>query len=359
MFRFKDNSPRLTARAHALIAGAVLLLISTFSAQSAFAADPALPQTAGAARPADAVSGFPFVTISATPTGGVSPMTVDFATSASTSTGLIMAYWVDFGDGTRIDYLVNGGLGAPSFSANPSHVYTTSGIFSARVFATDETSTTVGAQISIIVRSAVGQAPLITATPASGTVPLTVSFTSSADSGPTGPLISAYQVNYGDGYVNSFFLNAGDGAVKFSKVSNHVYTATGAYTATLTVAYVDGSQASKATVVNVLPVVVPPALRSSAIDLSAVLKSNKVNATGRVIVRNGSGALVSGATVKATWSKPGGGTATQTATTNSNGVAVFSTSGSRGTYTLTVGGISKTSYVFDAANSVLSASITR
>lgn len=359
MFRFKDSPPRLTARAHALIASAVLLLISSVTAQSAFAANPALPQTAGAARPAEAVSGFPFVSISATPTSGVAPMTVVFTTSATTSTGLIMAYWVDFGDGTRVDYVVNGGLGAPSFSANPSHLYTTSGIYNARVFATDETSTTVGAQIAIIVRSATTQAPLIAATPASGTVPLTVSLASSADSGPTGPLISAYQVNYGDGYVNSFFLNAGDGAVKFSGVSTHVYTATGAYTATLTVSYVDGSRASNSTVVTVLPVVVVPALRSTAIALSAVLKSNKVNATGRVTVKNNTGILIAGATVKATWAKPGGGTATQTATTNSSGVAVFNTSGARGTYTLTISSISKTSYVFDAANSVLSASITR
>ena len=50
---------------------------------------------------------------------------------------------------------------------------------------------------------------------------------------------------------------------------------------------------------------------------------------------------------------------TQTATSGSTGVARFSTSGSRGTYTLTVNSISKTGYTFDSANSVLSSSIAK
>jgi hypothetical protein len=45
--------------------------------------------------------------------------------------------------------------------------------------------------------------------------------------------------------------------------------------------------------------------------------------------------------------------------TDSTGIARFSTTGGRGTYTLTVGNITKTGYTFDAANSVLTKSITK
>ena len=56
---------------------------------------------------------------------------------------------------------------------------------------------------------------------------------------------------------------------------------------------------------------------------------------------------------------PDGTSRTATATTGSTGRAAFKVSGGRGTYTLTVTGVSKTGYVFDAAASVLSRSITR
>jgi hypothetical protein len=76
-----------------------------------------------------------------------------------------------------------------------------------------------------------------------------------------------------------------------------------------------------------------------------------------VTVKNGSNAAVSGAAVSIRWTKPGGATATQSATTGGNGAANFTTSGNGGTYTLTVTNISKTGYTFDPAKSVLSKSI--
>jgi len=45
--------------------------------------------------------------------------------------------------------------------------------------------------------------------------------------------------------------------------------------------------------------------------------------------------------------------------TGSNGHVVFKVSGGRGTYVLTVTGVGKTGYVFDAGASVLTKSITR
>lgn len=100
-------------------------------------------------------------------------------------------------------------------------------------------------------------------------------------------------------------------------------------------------------------------MRSTAINLSALLQTGRVTVTGTVVVKSGSGAVILGAVVSATRTVPGGGTATQTATTNSTGSARFSVCGSRGTYTLTVNGISKSGYSFDSADSVLRKSITK
>ena len=63
--------------------------------------------------------------------------------------------------------------------------------------------------------------------------------------------------------------------------------------------------------------------------------------------------------VSATWTYPGRATSSQTATTSSTGIAKFSATGGHGTYTLTVGNITKTGYTFDAANSMLKNSITK
>ena len=107
------------------------------------------------------------------------------------------------------------------------------------------------------------------------------------------------------------------------------------------------------------PVVVTPILRSNAINLSATLQRSRVSVIGDVVVRSGGGAAVSGAVVSATWTRPGGTTVTQSATSGTNGVARFGTSGSRGTYSLRMNSITKSGYSFDAASSVLSNSITR
>lgn len=203
------------------------------------------------------------------------------------------------------------------------------------------------------------QAPQLTATPTSGTAPLTVNFTSSAVSDPNGPLISSYVLDYGDDSGSQFVVNFGGGTASFTGDSSHIYTTAGTYTATLTVNYINAISGGAMTTITVNPAVVTPQMRSTAINLSTRLQKSKVSATGDVLVKDSSGVSISGAVVSATWTKPGGGTVTQTATTNLTGAARFSTSGNRGTYTLKVNSITKAGYNFDSANSVLSNSITR
>jgi hypothetical protein len=101
-------------------------------------------------------------------------------------------------------------------------------------------------------------------------------------------------------------------------------------------------------------------LRSQSITLTAKAKSpaGPVKITGVVVVKDENGAVVSGATVSATWQLPDGSTQVKTAVTNSQGKASFTTSGGHGVYTLTVTGITKAGYDFDPENSVVTKSIT-
>ncbi len=100
-------------------------------------------------------------------------------------------------------------------------------------------------------------------------------------------------------------------------------------------------------------------LRSTNITLSAKQRNGTVTVNGDVTVADENGSAVGGAAVQVRWTLPSGSTSTATATTNTQGIARFSVRGSRGTYTLTVTGISKAGYTFDPAASVLSRSITQ
>ncbi|MBL0125841.1 MAG: hypothetical protein IPP88_25365 [Betaproteobacteria bacterium] len=304
--------------------------------------------------------------LTATPTSGTAPLVVNFTRSVTSDPNgpIISHVTLNYGDPSPgISGTLDFGDGSRTFALNQnsSHTYVLPGVYTANltVFYTDNTSVTTTSNITVSTSVIPAQPPLITASPASGTAPLSVTLTSSATMDPNGPMISSYQVNYGDGTSNQFILNAGNSVPSFTGTSSHTYTTAGTYLATLTVFYSNGTSASSTATIVVNPVVVTPVLRSTAINLSATLQKNKVSASGNVVVQNSSGVVISGAVVSATWAKPGGTTVTATATTGSTGVARFSTNGNRGTYTLTVNNISKTGYNFDSTSSVLSASITK
>jgi probable HAF family extracellular repeat protein len=100
-------------------------------------------------------------------------------------------------------------------------------------------------------------------------------------------------------------------------------------------------------------------LKVSNIALSGRVQGSRATITGTVYVKDAAGAAVRNASVSVRWTLPGGATRTSSSMTDSAGRAQFSVSGARGTYTLTVTGVSKSGYVFDAAGSVLSKSITK
>jgi hypothetical protein len=100
-------------------------------------------------------------------------------------------------------------------------------------------------------------------------------------------------------------------------------------------------------------------LKVSSISLSGRTSGSTTSITGDVIVKDSRGQAVSNASVAIRWTLPNGTTRTATGSTGSTGRARFTVSGPRGTYTLTVTGVTKAGYVFDAAGSVLTKSITK
>ena len=100
-------------------------------------------------------------------------------------------------------------------------------------------------------------------------------------------------------------------------------------------------------------------MKVTSISLSGNVRGGKASITGNVYVRDAVGQAVASASVTARWTLPNGSRTTSTAQTDSAGRSRFTESGARGAYTLTVTDVAKAGYVFDAAGSVLSRSITK
>lgn len=148
-----------------------------------------------------------------------------------------------------------------------------------------------------------------------------------------------------------------DGTTSTATNPSHTYTGAGTYTASLTVTDDLGATGTAASTINVA--VSPGVMRVTAIGLTAQLRAGVVTVNGTVTVRDSKNATASGAVVKITWTRPGGSNVTQTATTDSSGVARFTTSGARGTYTLRVNDVTKNGCSFDRPGSVLTKSIKK
>lgn len=351
---------------------------------------------------------WPVAVASASPDSANVPVAVSFSSAGSSDPdGTIQSYAWDFGDG------------ATSTEANPTHTYTVGGEYVATLTVTDNG----GAQTTQTVRvdaHAPNLAPVANANaiPASGPAPLNVTFTSSGSYDPDGAIgntkwimpdgseywnqTSYWTFDTPGSYVVSLYVYDRFDAVGSDTVTVNVGvtqptptptrtptlgppTATPTRTPTATPR---GRKTNTPTPTRTATPIVPTAtptrtptpvsgptatptptftpggacvtncLRSTDIALTASGLS-RVTVNGNVTVKDEKGAGVSGAQTQITWTRPDGSTAAQTATTNTSGVAAFSTSGGRGTYTLTINTITKAGYTFDKTNSVLSKSITR
>lgn len=113
-------------------------------------------------------------TASGTPTSGAAPLMVSFTGSATGGNPPYGYRWT-FGDGPTVSTL-----------RTPSHTYLAAGTYTARLTVTDSSLNVDTASVTITVTGGGGGPPVditASATPTSGTYPLTVSFTASATGG--------------------------------------------------------------------------------------------------------------------------------------------------------------------------------
>lgn len=196
------------------------------------------------------------------------------------------------------------------------------------VYAVTATAPSAGSQPPLAVASA---------TPTSGTVPLTVAFSGQGSSDPDGA-IASYEWSFGDGSATAAGLTA-----------SHVYLAAGSYDAQLRVTDNSGLSSTRSLTITVSPVVTAMPMRVADIALSLGGNAKVARATAAVKVFDANGAPVVGATVHGTWS--GVVSRQGSAVTGGNGVAGLTSPNtkSRGTFIFTVDGVTLPGFVYDAA----------
>ncbi|WP_303407804.1 PKD domain-containing protein, partial [Zobellia sp. 1_MG-2023] len=191
----------------------------------------------------------PTARASANVTAGTAPLTVQFTgnTSSDPDAGDSLSYFWDFGDGNT------------SNSIDPSHQFTSEGIYDVVLTVTDNGNpvrSSTATTITINVGQA-NQAPTARASAnvTAGTAPLTVQFTSNTSSDPD------------PGDTLSYFWDFGDGNTSNSIDPSHQFTSEGTYDVILTVTD-NGNPAQSTTAttitINVEQANQTPTARSSA-----------------------------------------------------------------------------------------------
>ena len=165
----------------------------------------------------------PVANFTVTPATGEAPLLVAYDASTTVDPdGDPLTYAWTFGDGTT-------GSAVSGF-----HTYPEPGVYEIRLVVTDIYGDIATMTRSVLVTAPAGGPPAasFTATPTSGSAPLSVAFNGSASSDPDGTIV-AYDWDFGDGGSAT-----GPNAV-------HTFAAAGAYIVTLTVEDDDGLTASE------------------------------------------------------------------------------------------------------------------
>ncbi|MEL6484943.1 MAG: PKD domain-containing protein, partial [Bacteroidota bacterium] len=168
----------------------------------------------------------PVAVADATPENGESPLEVAFSGSSSTDDISIISYEWDFGDSNTASI------------ANPTHIYTIPGDYTAILTVTDNEGAQDTDEVTISV-VAPNQPPIAVAdaTPVSGNIPLEVVFNSDGSSD--------------DNAIVSYFWDFDDGNTSTEANPTHIYTQLGTFTATLTVTDAGGLDNSDTIEINV------------------------------------------------------------------------------------------------------------
>ncbi len=174
----------------------------------------------------------------ASPTSGAAQLTVQFTGAASGGTSPYVFHWT-FGDGS-----------SGSLAQDPVHAYNFTGTFPVQLTVTDAFGQTANAFLNTSVLS--GPPPLtatVRANPSTGSLPLTVIFTS---------LVSGGIPPYVWGW------NFGDGSTGTGENITHTFQSVGTFTVVLTVVDSGTSSVVRTVNVTVTPVSAPLLVRASA-----------------------------------------------------------------------------------------------
>lgn len=175
----------------------------------------------------------PTAVISSSSAAGPAPLAVSFDGSGAKASGTatITGYSWSFGDGTT------------ATGATATHVFTTAGTYTTELTVTDSNGSTGSTTTPVVVTAAVANvAPkaVISASPISGSAPLTVTFNGSASSDS-------------DGSIASYTWHFGDGSSASGKTVSHTYITEASFTAILQVTDNLGATATTSTMITVKP----------------------------------------------------------------------------------------------------------
>jgi len=169
----------------------------------------------------------------ATPTAGTAPLTVAF-TDASTGTGPLTYAWDFDSDGT-----------VDSTERNPSHTYTSAGSYTVTLTVTNIAGSDSEIKTAYVTVNPAPVAPVaaFTATPTTGTAPLTVAFTDQST-----------------GMPGSWSWTFGDGTTSTQQNPDHIYSGPGDYPVSLVVSNAAGTdQVEKTGYIHVTGLALPVA----------------------------------------------------------------------------------------------------
>jgi PKD repeat protein len=178
----------------------------------------------------------PVANFSGTPTSGVAPLQVQFTDQSTNSP---TAWSWNFGDG------------GSSTQKNPSHTYTTPGVYTVVLTATNTGGSDAETKTAYVTVATPPPVANFSGTPTLGVAPLQVQFTDLSSNSPT-----AWSWNFGDGGSSS------------QKNPSHTYTSTGVYTVTLTATNAGGSDAETKTAYINVTTTPPPAANFSGTPTS-------------------------------------------------------------------------------------------
>ncbi len=224
----------------------------------------------------------PTVNVSADPADGAVPLRTSLVVVANQPANDPLTYSVDFGDGTPDE---TGSIAAPYVPLVLTHVYQSSGSFTAQVSVVDAiTDLTTSSTAAVEVAAASAQPPVasLSVDQSEGIAPLGTTFTVQGSDSSGTPL--TYTLNFGDGSTPS------TGSVIGSVEVTHTYSIAGSYKAVLDVS---NGQLDTSKTVSIFVATPQPTL--------AVAGDDQVTSVGESVQFDASGSQPAGAISSYKW----------------------------------------------------------